>query len=584
MQRLSHAAGGVAGAIGAVSLLGGVASLDVLTSILPGSIAMSPATAAALVFAGVATYLLSSSTPSKFARSCGVLCAVGVMLIGLLALSSGAFDRLWEINIPPSSVDSQANRTATNTAVCLVLIGLALLMQNMRPRRGLCLAQPLALAVTADALLILVAYGFGAMPKGYDSNIVMPLNTAVALLALSLGILCIRADRGIMAVVISHNAGGLVIRLMLPVILVLAIALGWLRLMGERAGWYENEFGVAVMVALNVISITAALWWTASRINRLDAERQQVQLDLHRAHAELEKRVRARTVELAEANRELNQKNQENETFVYSVSHDLRSPLVNLQGFSKELGHLSGELHDIVADSQLPPNVLQRALSIIDDGMGESIHFIQTAVMRLSSIIDALLHLSRAGRVEYRYQPTDLSVAVRRIVEAMSDTIAERGVTVTVCQLEPAWGDSTALEQVFANLIGNAIKYLDPSRAGNIEVGCKDETGRESQPSPEGFHTYFVRDNGLGIPTASHEKVFQAFQRLHLHAAPGDGMGLAIVRRIVERHAGRIWIESEVGEGSTFYVMLPANSASAAAARREDGIFFNALKGDHHGA
>ena len=119
--------------------------------------------------------------------------------------------------------------------------------------------------------------------------------------------------------------------------------------------------------------------------------------------------------------------------------------------------------------------------------------------------------------------------------------------------LPPAWGDPTAIEQVFANLIANALAYLDPHRAGRIEIGAL-----EDGTSAAGATTYYVKDNGLGIPEAHQAKLFTAFQRLHPTVAPGEGIGLALVKRIVERQGGKIWAESDAGQGSTFHVTLPA--------------------------
>lgn len=281
-------------------------------------------------------------------------------------------------------------------------------------------------------------------------------------------------------------------------------------------------------------------------------------------NVELERRVVERTAELAEANRNLAQKSQENEMFVYSVSHDLRSPLVNLQGFSQELESVCREVRSILADSELPPVVRDRGLALLDGDAKEYTRFIRTAVMRLSSIIDALLRLSRAGRVEYLLQELDLQRVVARIVDAMTATIAQRGAKITVQDLPPVWGDPTAVEQVFANLIGNALNYLDPQREGIIEVGAAGFASSDEAAEKPGLQTYYVRDNGLGIPQAYQAKAFQVFQRLHPNAAVGEGMGLTIVRRIVERHGGTVWVESEIGTGSTFYVSFPAKGNQAA--------------------
>ncbi|HJT76050.1 MAG TPA: CHASE3 domain-containing protein [Gemmataceae bacterium] len=289
-----------------------------------------------------------------------------------------------------------------------------------------------------------------------------------------------------------------------------------------------------------------------SKLTRDLTERKRAEDAVRQFNEDLERRVAERTADLAEANRDLAQKNQENEMFVYSVSHDLRSPLVNLQGFSKELSLVAADLRAILADGHLPAGVQKRGLELVDRDMAESIRFIQTAVSRLSNIIDALLRLSRAGRVEYQEQPVDVAALVCRIVASMQGTAGERGATARAHDLPPAWGDPTALEQVFANLIGNALNYLDPRRPGLIEVGSAG-TG-----SGDGLQTYYVKDNGLGIPEPYQHKVFQAFQRVHPEVARGEGMGLAIVRRVVERHRGRVWLESRPGEGSTFFVALPA--------------------------
>jgi signal transduction histidine kinase len=278
----------------------------------------------------------------------------------------------------------------------------------------------------------------------------------------------------------------------------------------------------------------------------------------------LEQRVLERTAELAQANRDLAHRQQENELFVYSVSHDLRSPLVNLKGFSQELAEVCAEVRALLADESVPQSLRERGLTLVDNEMSESIGFIQTAVTRLSRIIDALLQLSRVGRVEYQWQTVDVAPLVQAIIASMAVTIDEKGAHVSVDPLPAVWGDPLAIEQVFANLISNALNYLDPARPGCVVIGCSDEA-TVTGPG-QALYTFYVRDNGLGIPEAHRPRLFQAFQRLHPQMAEGEGMGLMTVRRIVERHAGKIWVESTAGVGSTFFVTLPARAPAGRAA------------------
>lgn len=282
-----------------------------------------------------------------------------------------------------------------------------------------------------------------------------------------------------------------------------------------------------------------------------------------RLNDELELRVRQRTAELAAANRDLAAKSQENEMFVYTVSHDLRSPLVNLQGFSKELESSSSGLQQILAGAELPSATRGQCETILTAEMPEAIRFIQTAVKRLSTNIDSLLRLSRVGRVELQWQMVEVGPLVERIVAAMSDTIRRRGVQVAVGELGTVSGDPMAVEQIFANLIGNAVNYLSPDRPGLIEVGILNDAGAEPDSSAQPTTTYFVRDNGMGIPKAYATKVFQIFQRMHPTLAQGEGIGLALVRRVVERLNGRIWFEPSPGNGTTFFVTLAACADAA---------------------
>jgi signal transduction histidine kinase len=302
-----------------------------------------------------------------------------------------------------------------------------------------------------------------------------------------------------------------------------------------------------------IAALDAVLHETGARLANAEA-----------AQARYKAELQQRADELGVVNETLRQQTQENEMFIYSVSHDLRSPLVNLQGFGKELRHACDELGEAVAGAALPEGEKKRIEEILKADIGESLRYLQTAVMRASNIIDALLRLSRAGRVEYSMVKVDVQQIIGRVVDAMQGTIRERGAEVVVGELRPVMGDATAVEQVFGNLVGNAVNYLDAKRRGRIEVGMaeggsqKSEVGSQKAEGGAGMNIYYVKDNGMGIPKAYMGKMFTAFQRLHGNAVKGEGIGLALVRRMAERHGGRVWVESEEGVGTTFFVSLPA--------------------------
>lgn len=318
---------------------------------------------------------------------------------------------------------------------------------------------------------------------------------------------------------------------------------GRLDALSDNAGRLAGNEPLAPLTSGNdeIAQLDLTLHQTSQRL--VEAERLRVgfQADLAR-----------RAEQLARINENLRQQTQENEMFIHSVSHDLRAPLVNLQGFSRELHHACDDLRDRVAHSSLTAEARERVERIINEDIGEALRYLQTAVLRASHIIDALLRLARVGRVEYRRQRVNVQELVQRVVDAMHASVRARNAQVSVRMLPAVWGDPTALEQVFANLIGNALNYLDPAREGRVEIGAAD-----APPGVESLHIFYVRDNGLGIPDVALPRLFQAFQRMHGNVAPGEGIGLALVRRMVERHGGRVWVESVEGEGTTFYLSLP---------------------------
>jgi PAS domain S-box-containing protein len=292
------------------------------------------------------------------------------------------------------------------------------------------------------------------------------------------------------------------------------------------------------------------------RVSRVMTKQKLLEESLERLTIELEDRVKERTRLLESTVTELRHKNEEVEAFVYIVSHDLRAPLVNLMGFSRELQASCVQLKALIESCALPDAVSAGVFEILDAEMPSAVHFISQSSLKFERLIDALLNLSRYGRQIYQIVEVDVEEVVASAIAILQQAIAEAGAGVEVGRLPPATADATALGQVFSNLIGNCLKYRSPDRPLKVEVGGDAD---------EGNVHYWVRDNGLGIPDAVKSRLFQVFQRFHPQRAQGEGMGLAIAHRIVERHGGRIWAESRDGEGATFHFLLPMTRGSVSA-------------------
>lgn len=254
---------------------------------------------------------------------------------------------------------------------------------------------------------------------------------------------------------------------------------------------------------------------------KIDEARLRATNEVRRLNLELEKRVEARTSELERANNEL-------EAFSYSVSHDLRTPLRAIDGFSQALLEDYGQNLDATGHDYLAR--------------------VRAGAQRMGTLIDDLLKLAHVSRATLNRESIDLSAIADEIVADLRVSDPQRKVDITIIPELMALGDPHLLRIVLENLFSNAWKYSGKRTRANIEFGLSQHNGGTA---------YFVRDNGAGFDMAYANKLFGAFQRLHdAKEFPGTGVGLATVQRIIHRHGGHIWAEAVIDKGSTFYFTL----------------------------
>jgi len=244
-------------------------------------------------------------------------------------------------------------------------------------------------------------------------------------------------------------------------------------------------------------------------------------------------------------------KNKELEQIIYVASHDLRSPLVNVDGYSRELEYHVEEFKTVLdpegnfACGELE-NKVRRALPEIY----EALNHIKISTRQMDSLLKGLLKLSRSGRASLNITNLDMDLLVAEVVASFTFQAQETSTAIVVDSLPPCRGDHVQVSQVFSNLLANALKYLKPGQSGEIVITGKVENDHS---------VYCVSDNGIGISPEHREIIFELFHRLQPDDSEGEGLGLTIVRQILSRLAGTIWVESAIGEGSSFYVSLPGS-------------------------
>ncbi|MFO1047004.1 MAG: CHASE3 domain-containing protein [Geminicoccaceae bacterium] len=314
---------------------------------------------------------------------------------------------------------------------------------------------------------------------------------------------------------------------------IVADGLESLRSSGRALSW------VSAGATLLILLLAAGAVWTVTRYTR---ELMRARREVEAANAGLEERVAERTAELSRANEEI-------QRFAYIVSHDLRAPLVNILGFTSELETGVQTLQRYVEGGAAEADLAEQARLAVNEDMPEAVGFIRTSTNKMDRLINAILKLSREGRRALNAERVDLGRLLTAIRDSVQHQLGQAEATLKIASgLPTIVSDRLALEQIFGNLLDNAVKYLAKDRPGVIEIRGATARGRVEIE---------VADNGRGIPAADHERIFELFRRSGAQDRPGEGIGLAHVRALVRRLGGDITVQSDPGSGSRFIVALP---------------------------
>lgn len=477
-------------------------------------------------------------------RASGLI--IGLLALGFAALLAAAAATFWV----QREHDENAQRVAHTLSVEAALGGFASANERMETaRRGMLLTRDAVFGRIVDDAETTAQTRLGELARLVADNPVQRSRAArLEVLLNEFGTYRRRASaltgaaRAETAANFAQDPAVLRVREMRRIVdMMMQEEIGLLHAREERQRQTQRLFTFALsLTGLLILLIAGVTLWQVRR-NLIDLRASRA--ELRYMNEGLEHLVDARTSELKRANAEI-------QRFAYIVSHDLRSPLVNVMGFTAELEtarqSIGGYVEKSDRDGWAAPDAVTRAA--IEEDLPEAIGFIRSSTQKMDRLINAILNLSRQGRRTLAPERLDLGAVVHMIVDSLQHRIDETGTLVRVGDLPAVVNDRVAVEQILSNIIENALKYAQPGRAGRIDVTGGSELGRA---------WVSVADNGRGIDPRDHDRIFDLFRRSGAQDQPGEGIGLAHARALAYRLGGFIEVQSELGTGSTFRLILP---------------------------
>lgn len=484
---------------------------------------MVPRTAIGFLLAGTALYLLQPTAVSPNRRRIGQSLALLCLLLGLISaiqylelIPALGLDKGL---LAPLGREPFELRQSSHCALSFLMTGLALFLLGVKRQGQIYPLQWLAILSLAMAIMVLFGYIYGmAVFYRYTTVIGMSLPTALGFIFLSNGILLARPDQGVMRLITSDTAGGVVMRRLLPSVIIAPMAIGWLMLAGQKTGLIPEEFGVAIYGVLTMLLIIVMIVKVAVSLNREETLRRSAEEGARQYQADLAHLVRLQTLGEMVAN----------------ISHELKQPLTAISLYA--------------ANSQ--EMLSSQDLSLEVEELHRHLAEIQAQSLRASEIIRRTREFAR------KQKPQTSSVQLNSLVTEVRDflTAEARDNDVQLIleldpYLPPADVDAIQLKQVLINIVHNAIESMQTTRGGTREVTVHTRLIESGEIKVD------VTDTGPGIDAETLSRVFESFFTTKGEA--GMGMGLSISRSIIEAHGGRLWARSAPGQGSTFSFTLP---------------------------
>ena len=519
--------------ISGIAILGWILDMLIVTRVSPEYIPMAPSTAISFFILSIALLVYTRRPcPSlnNNAAKVGTIFIFLVTFIILVEFFTGSKFDIENLLLPNPEKLGQVpiGRMSPLTAIDLLLASstlLLLLTSKEGKQRTKDVAAFLATLVFLLGFVYLLGYLYGT-PLLYGGTVVpVALTTAVAFVFLGIGLISSTGgEYWPMSSFVGSSVYARLMRSFLPVVVLLVLINGWLNvtIFPIIGNYVLSNTLVALLFAIVIGIIVLKISKTiGGDIDRANEARVQAEEELKQYHDHLEEMVKERTSQLELANKEL-------ESFSYSISHDLRSPLRSIDGFSQAL--------------------LEDYPDKLDEKGKDYLNRVRFAAQKMAKLIDAILSLSRLTRGEMKRSTVDLTGMVKSVTSGLKIAHPDRNVEFVIAENVTANCDAMMLQIVFENLIGNACKFTEKHPTARIEFGVTEKNGKT---------VYFVKDDGAGFGMEYADKLFTAFHRLHTESEfTGIGIGLATVQRIIHRHGGEIWAEGEVEKGATFYFTL----------------------------